>query len=327
MRAIRTISTVMGIAAALLWSACPSALADSFPSKPVRIISPYPAGSGPDQMMRVVGEQLTKIWKQPVVLNSRAGGNGTLAMEALKAAPPDGYTIGVASDAQLTTNPYLFRSLSYDPQIDFAPVMPLFSTPFYMAVSSKGPYGSVRDLIADALSVPNKVSYGALFVGSQGHLGAALFASLVNAQMVFVPYRDAQQMLVNITNGDLSWAFTSIATARALTQSGLLKLIAVGRPTRSSYSPDTPTLAEAGGPELTVKTWLSLLAPQGTPPDVIRQINVDTMNALADPAVQERLRVFGFDSEAGSPEELAKLIVEDGKKNSELIKRIGASVQ
>ncbi len=327
MRTIGTISSVMGVAVTLLWSASPSALADSFPNKTVRIISPYPAGSGPDQMMRVVGEQLTKIWKQPVVLDSRAGGNGTPAMEALKAAPPDGYTIGVASDVQLTTNPFLFRSLSYDPQNDFAPVMLLFSTPFYMAVSSKGPYGSVRDLIADAQSVPSKVSYGALFVGSQGHLGAALFASLVNAQMVFVPYRDPQQMLVNITNGDLSWAFTSIATAKALTQSGLLKLIAVGRPTRSSYSPDTPTLAEAGGPKLTVKTWLALLAPRGTPPDVIRQINVAAMNVLAEPAAQERLRVFGFDSEAGPPEELSKIIVEDGKKNSELIKRIGASVQ
>lgn len=326
MRAIRTM-TVLGVVAALLWPICPSAPADSFPNKTVRIISPYPAGSGPDQMMRVLGEQLTKIWKQPVVLDLRAGGNGTPAMEALKAAPPDGYTIGVASDAQLTINPFLFRSLSYDPQIDFAPVMLLFSTPFYVAVSSKGPYGSVRDLIADAQSVPNKVSYGALFVGSQGHLGAALFASLVNAQMVFVPYRDPQQMLVNITNGDLSWAFTSIATAKALTQSGLLKLIAVGRSTRSSYSPDTPTVSEAGGPALTVKTWLALLAPRGTPSDVIRQINVDTMNALTDPAVQERLRIFGFDLEAGPPEELTKLIVEDGKKNSELIKQIGASVQ
>jgi tripartite-type tricarboxylate transporter receptor subunit TctC len=286
------------LAAALSWWACTAACAQGFPSKGVRVISPYPAGSGPDQMMRVIVEQLTIVWKQPVVLDSRPGGNGIPAMEAIKAAAPDGHTIGVASDAQLAINPFLYRSLSYDPQADFAPVTLLFSTPFYVVVSAKGAYRTLPDLIADAQSVPDKVSYGALLIGSPAHLGSALFASLINAQMVFVPYRDAQQMLVNIANGDLG-----------------------------SYSPDVPTMAEAGGPELDVKSWLSLVAPRDTPPDVIAQINKDFVGLLAAPNVQERLRIFGFTSEAGAPEDMSKTMREDMARNSELIKRTGASAQ
>jgi tripartite-type tricarboxylate transporter receptor subunit TctC len=315
------------LAAALSWWASTAACAQGFPSKGVRIISPYPAGSGPDQMMRVIVEQLTIVWKQPVVLDSRPGGNGIPAMEAIKAAAPDGYTIGVASDAQLAINPFLYRSLSYDPQADFSPVTLLFSTPFYVVVSAKSAYRNLPDLIADAQSAPDKVSYGALLIGSPAHLGAALFASLINAQMVFVPYRDAQQMLVNIANGDLGWTLSTVATATPLIHSGLLRFLAVARHSRSSYSPDVPTMAEAGGPELDVKSWLSLVAPRDTPPDVIAQINKDFIGLLAAPNVQERLRIFGFTSEAGAPEDLSKTMREDMARNSELIKRTGATAQ
>jgi tripartite-type tricarboxylate transporter receptor subunit TctC len=315
------------LAAAFACFACSAACAQTFPSKGVRIISPYPAGSGPDQMMRVIVERLTIVWKQPVVLESRPGGNGIPAMEAIKAAAPDGYTLAVASDAQLAINPFLYRALSYDPHTDLAPVALLFSTPFYVVVAANGAYRTLPDLIADARSAPNKVSYGALLIGSSTHLGSELFASLINAQMVLVPYRDPQQMLGNIAKGDLGWTFSTIATATPMVDGGLLRFLAVARRSRTSSRPEIPTVAEAGGPELDVRSWLSLVAPRDTPTDVIAQVNKDFVGLLAAPSIQERLRIFGFTSEAGSPEDLTRTMRDDMARNSELIKRTGASAQ
>jgi tripartite-type tricarboxylate transporter receptor subunit TctC len=315
------------LAAVLSWCACTAAAEQGFPNRGVRIISPYPAGSGPDQMMRVIVEQLTIVWKQPVVLESRPGGNGIPAMDAIKAAAPDGYTIGVASDGQLAINPFLYRTLSYDPLADFAPVTLLFSTPFYVVVAANGAYRTLPDLIADARSAPNKVSYGGLLTGSPAQLGSAQFASLINAQMVFVPYRDPQQMLVNVANGNLGWTLSTVATAAPMVNSGLIKLLAIAGHSRSSYFPDIPTVAEAGGPELDVRSWLSLVGPRNTPTDVIAQINKDFVGLLAAPSMQERLHIFGFTSEAGSPEDLTRTMRDDMTRNSELIKRTGASAQ
>jgi tripartite-type tricarboxylate transporter receptor subunit TctC len=321
------------VAAALAWWACAAAFAQEppskhdFPSKGVRIISPYPAGSGPDLMMRAIAEQLAAEWKQPVVLDSRPGGNGIPAMEAIKAAAPDGYTIGAASDGQLTINPFLYRSLSYDPSTDFAPVMLLFSSPFYVTVAAKGAYHTLPDLIADARSAPNKVSYGALLTGSPAQLGSALFASLINSEMVFVPYRDPQQMLLNVANGNLGWTLSTVATATPMINSGLIKLLAVARKSRSSFFPEIPTTAEAGGPELDVKSWLSLIVPRDTPPEIIARINKDFSHTMSTPAIQERLRAVGFTSEVGGPDDLTRTMREDMATNSELIKRTGASAQ
>ena len=303
------------------------AAAQDFPQRAVRIISPYPAGIGPDLVMRVVAEQLTQTWKQPVVIDSRTGGSGIPAMEALKAAAPDGHTLAVAGDAQVAINPFVHRALSYDPRSDFAPIMRLISTPFLMIVSAKGPYQSVPDLIAAARAAPGKVSYGAIFVASPVHLGAAQFASLINAEMVFVPYRDNQQMLVNIANGELGWTLSTTASAASLIEKGMLKPIAIAQKARSASFPDIPTVAEAGGPELVAQSWLALLAPRGTPPKVIQQINADMTAALASPAVVERLRSFGYAAEPSSPAELAKLIDDEMAKNGELIRRIGLTPQ
>jgi tripartite-type tricarboxylate transporter receptor subunit TctC len=315
------------LAVALACCAGTAAIAQDFPHKGVRIISPYPPGSGPDQMMRVIVEQLSSDWKQPVVLDARPGGNGVPVMEAIKAAPPDGYTIGVASDGQLTINPLLYRSLPYDPLIDFAPITLLFSSPFYVTVAAKGAYRTLPDLIADARSVPNKVSYGALLIGSPAQLGSALFASLIDAQMVFVPYRDPQQMLLNVANGNLGWTLSTAATVAAMVDGGLIRLLAIAQRARSPHFPDIPTVAEAGGPELDVKSWVSLIAPRDTPPDVVARLNKGFVGVLAAPAIQERLRIFGFTSEAGPPDELTRTIRDDMTRNSELIKRAGASAK
>jgi tripartite-type tricarboxylate transporter receptor subunit TctC len=319
------ICRVAALIAALAVPATGAAIAQPFPSRAVHLVSPYPAGSGPDILMRLVAERVTKTWKQPVVLEARAGGNGVPAMEAVKAAAPDGHVLGIAADPHLAVNPILHPSISYDPQADFAPVMRLLSSAFYVMVAGKGPYQTVGDLIADAKSAPKKVSYGAIFSGSFAHIRAAQLGLLVDAQMVFVPYRDPQHLFLDIINGNVGWTLSSTATAAPLLADGRLKAIAVADTARSPHAPEIPTIVESGGPELIAKPWLAIVAPAGTPADVIRQINQDFRNALADPLIQERLPGFGYTPEPNSPEELRQLIADDLNKNRALLKRIGLS--
>lgn len=312
------------IAAVGLWGTT-GVTAQTFPSKAVRLVSPYPAGSGPDLLMRLMAERLQKTWQQSVVLEARAGGNGVPAMEAVKASPADGHILGIPGDAHLAVNPVLYPSLSYDAQADFAPVMRLLSSAFYVMVSAKGRYQTLRDLIGDAKSAPNKVSYGAIFSGSLAHIRAAQFAMLIDAQMVFVPYRDAQQLLLDVANGTLGWTLSSTATAAPLIANGTLKVLAVADTVRSPYSPEIPTIVEAGGPEVIAKPWLAIVAPAGTPADVTGKINQDFRNVLTDPVIQERLPGFGYTPEPSSPEELRQLIADELNKNRGLLKRIGLS--
>jgi tripartite-type tricarboxylate transporter receptor subunit TctC len=313
------------LAAVLLALSPGVSTAQDFPSKPIRLISPFPPGSGPDVMMRVVADRAAQQLKQPLVLEPRTGGAGIPAMEAIKAAAPDGYLLGIASDQNLTILPFLNRALPYDPQADFTPVMRIFSSPYFVMVAAKGPYATLRDLIADARSAPNKVSYGGAAVGSQSHLGGSLFASLIKAQMVFVPYRDFPQMFNGIASGDLGWTLSTAASASAFLQNGTIKILAIAQKTRSPQFSDIPTVAEAGGPEFESAPWLALIGPRGIPPAIVQQINAAVTAALTDGTVQDRLRQFGFTAHPSSPQELVRHIEADTKRNRELVRQSGAA--
>ena len=313
------------LASALLALSCAVGAAQDFPSKPLRLISPFPRGSGPDERMPVVADKATQNLKQPIVLEPRPGGAGIPAMEAIKAASPDGYLLGLASDQNLTILPFLNRSLPYDPQADFTPIMRVFSSPYFVMVAAKGPYTKLQDLIADARSAPNKVSYGGAAVGSQSHLGGSLFASLIKAQMVFVPYRELPQMFNSIASGDLGWTLSTAASAAAFLQNGTIKILAIAQKTRSPQFPDIPTVAEAGGPEFESAPWLALIGPRGIPPAIVQQINGAVTAAITDNTVQERLRQFGFTTQSSTPQELVRYIDADMKRNRELVRQSGAA--
>ena len=181
-------------------------------------------------------------------------------------------------------------------------------------------------LIAAAKAKPEAVSYGSSYVGSPSHLGAAEFESLTGTKMIHVPFKDQSQMYVGIANGDVGWAFTTLGSALPLMQAGRLKLIAVPRRSASRAQPDVPTLAEAGGPAgMQVGSWLAVMAPRGTPPEVVRKINADVNRVLADPDVVAQLANFGFDGAAGTPEQFAEEIRADVKKYGELVRRTGAT--
>ena len=320
----RTFVAAFFSVAALLTSQGPSPLAaQEFPSRTIRIISPFPPGAGPDVMIRILGESLSAILKQPVVIEAKPGGSGIPAMEAIKSAPPDGHVLGLTSDQNLTILPHINPSIPYDPKMDFTPVSRILSSSYFVLVASKGPYSSLKDLIADARSAPRKVSFGTQAVGSQAHLGAALFGSLIGAEMVLVPYRDMSQLFLNIGNGDVGWVLSTAASASAFLQNGTIKPLAIAQRARSPQFPDVPTVAEAAGFEFESAPWLALVGPRGLPPAVVAQLNAAVKTAVAEQRMQDWLRSVVFDARTGSPEDLRTIIADDLNKNAELVKRIG----
>jgi tripartite-type tricarboxylate transporter receptor subunit TctC len=302
------------------------ALAQSFPSRLVRITAPYSAGAGPAVFTRAVADKLSKLWGQPVIVDAKPGASGFIAIEAVKNAAPDGHELLVVSDAHVAINPALYKKLPYDPQKDFVPVAMFYHTPFYLAVATAGPYQTVPALIAAAKAAPGAVSYGSSYVGSPSHLGSAEFEFVTGTKMIHAPYKDQSQMYVGIANGDIGWAFTTLGSALPLMQAGRIKLIAIAAPQRSKVQPEVPTLAEAGGPAgMVVGAWLAVVAPRGTPPEVVRKINADVNKVLADPDILQQMRTLGFEPAPETPEQFADEIRADAKKYGELVRRTGAT--
>jgi tripartite-type tricarboxylate transporter receptor subunit TctC len=312
------------VAAAMLGVGA-SAAAQSFPSRTVKLDAPYSAGAAPVTFARLLADKLSKAWSQPVIVEPKPGGSGFIAIEAVKNAAPDGHELLVASNSHVAINPALYQKLPYDPDKDLVPVAMFYRTPFFLIVSTSGPYRSVPALIAAAKANPGTVSYGSSYVGSPSHLGSAEFEYRTGTKMIHVPYRDQSQMYVGIANGDVGWAFSTLGSALPLIQAGKIKILAIAARERLKTLPDVPTIEEAGGPAgLEVDSWLALMAPRGTPPDIVRRINAEVNRQLADPEVLEQMRKLGFEPARGTPEEFAAVIAADAKKYGELVRRTGA---
>ena len=319
-------SILRAVALVLAASIAATALAQPFPSKPVRLVAPYSAGAAPVTFTRMIADKLAKAWSQPVIVDPKPGGSGFLAIEAVKSAAPDGHELLVASNAHVAINPALYKKLPYDPDKDLVPVAMFYRTPFFLIAASSGPYQSVPALIAAARANPGTVSYGSSYVGSPSHLGSAQFEYLTGTRMIHVPFRDQSQMYVGIANGDVGWAFSTLGSALPLIQTGRIKLLAIAARERLKTQPDVPTIGEAGGPAgLEVDSWLALMAPRGTPPEIVHRINAEVNRQLADPDVLEQMRKLGFEAAPGTPEQFAEIIRADAKKYGELVRRTGAT--
>jgi tripartite-type tricarboxylate transporter receptor subunit TctC len=305
-----------------------SAVADQFPSRAVRITVPFSAAAGPTIFLHALGDKLSKRWRHQVIIDPKPGASGFLAIRAVKGAAADGYELLAMSNAHATINPTLHKTLPYDPQQDFVPVAMLYYTPYFFAVSAAGPYKTIPSLIAEAKAHPDKITYGSSFVGSPPHLGSAMFAYLTQTRMTHVPFTDQGQLYVALVRGDVSWALSTVGTALPFTQSRQVKLIAVAARERLKSTPDIPTVEEAGGPaQFDVNSWISLFAPRGTQPDVIRRLNEEIGNAMRDSDIQERLKLFGFEPFPISPEEIVNLIRVETVKYGELVRRAGISAE
>jgi len=296
--------------------------AQQFPAKPVRVITPFPAGSGPDSVVRLVGDKLSKAWGQQVIVENRPGANGFIAIEAAKKAAPDGYTLVQMDSAQLTAHPYLYQKLPYDPVADFEPVSPLFRNYFFVVVPAGTAWKSMADLVAAAKRKPGDVTYGSWFIGSPGHLGAALLEAGTGTQMTHVPFKEMTQLYTAVGNNDVAWAFGSVASAGPSYRAGKVKFLAAAAPARIAGYPDIPTVAEAGGPAgFEVKAWTAVFAPRGTPKALTARLNADVAKALAEPDVRERFAAFGYEPLPVAPGEMAKLLDAESRRYAEIIKR------
>lgn len=301
--------------------------AQTFPTQPVRIISPFPAGSGPDVVARIVGEKLSATWKQPVVIDPRPGANGFIAVSAVKQAPNTGYDLLMADVGHMAINTSLFKKLPYDARADFVPVGGVYRTSFFVAVGANSPYQTAKDLLAAAAQKEGKLSYGSNSIGSPLHLGAAQIEAASSTKMLHVPYKEISQLYTAVATGEVDWAMASIASAGPLLKAGRVRFIAVADSARAAAMPNVPTLEEASGVKgVEARTWVVLMAPKGTPAPVVESINKALNEALKQPDVIEKFANFGFTPYAIAPSTLARLIETDTAKYAEMVKRTGASV-
>lgn len=295
--------------------------AGSYPARPVRIITPFPAGSGPDAVVRMVAEKLNRAWGKTVIVENRPGANGFIALAAVKNSAPDGYTLGQASNAQLSTHTLIYRNLPYDPAKDFAPISPLFRNSFFVVVGTNSPYRNVGDLLAAAKIKPGALAYGSEFVGSPGHLGALLLGSAAGAQMVHVPFKETTQLFSALGNNEVAWAFSSAATATSALQAGRVKLLAIGTRARLPAYPDVPTVIENGGPAgFTLDAWTLLLAPQGAPAGIVTQINKAVAAALGESDIRQRLVTFGYEAWPMQPAEISRVLAAETSRYAAIIR-------
>ena len=320
--------TLLALAALCCCSGAALAQAGDYPGKPVNIITPFAAGSGPDAVMRMVGDKLGRLWNQRVTIDNKPGGGGFIAIDQARRAAPDGYTLLQLDSEHVAALPHLYKSRNFVTLQHFDPVAPLFRTPFFVAVSSESKYKTMGDLIADARARPDKVVYGSWGVGSPGHLGGQQIDALSGTQMQHAPFREVSQLFTNVATGEVPWSFASIPSSQGIYKTGKLRYIAVAAARRVPQMPDVPTMAESGGPAgLEVNSFVSLLAPKGLPAALQAKINADVAKVIADPEIRARFDTFAFEPLAWSPDEIRRQAEIKSKVYGELVKRGNISLE
>ena len=301
--------------------------AQEYPTKPVRIITPFPVGSGPEGVLRLLADKLSKKWGQPVIVENRPGGNGFIAIAAFKSGVTDGHDLIQLDNVHLSAYPYLFKKLPYDPKADFDPILPLFKTYFFFTVPTTSKYKTINDLIADARANPGKLNYGSWSIGNPAHLGAALFESVIGAEMQHVVFKETTQLYVSVANAELNFALGTNATAGAMQRAGKIRFLAVAAPRRIQAFPDVPTVTEAGGPAgFEVSGFTILAAPKGLPKAITDKIQRDVVEALSTPDIKEKYVAFGYEPFSQTREQFNAYIGKESARFADIIKKAKAQL-
>jgi tripartite-type tricarboxylate transporter receptor subunit TctC len=280
------------------------AFAQSYPTKPVRLVVPFAAGGVIELMGRYYGQKLTEIWKQQVIVDNRAGAGGNIGANVVAKSAPDGYTLLLNSAAQ-AISAALYRKLPFDSVKDFTPVIQLSSNWPMLVGNLKLPASSVKELIALAKSRPGKLNYGSTGMGSSPHLAGELFKSLAGIDIVHVPYKGDASMTPALIADEVQFAFLPMAAALPQVGSGKLRALAVTGAKRLATLPEVPTVMETGLPEYEFSGWAGIFAPGGTPRDIVNQISADFARVLGMPDVQERVRAWGYEPVGSTAQEFA----------------------
>ena len=311
----------VALLAGLSWSA-PSMAA--FPDKPLRMIVPFPAGGAADFMARGMALRLAAELGQPVIIDNRGGAGGAPAAEAVAKAVPDGYTLLFGTMGTQVINPALYPKLRYDPIKDFAPISLTHITPRVLVVRAALPVKNIAELTAQAKKQPGLLTYSSAGSGSSSHLSGALFESLAKVDLVHVPYKGSAPALMDLLAGRIDMSFDSYTVYEEHIKSGKVRALGVTSKVRMGILPQVPTIAESGLQDYDVSNWLGLLAPAGTPREVLATLHAALGRAMATPVLRQQLIDLGIEPTFGRPEEFSLLIRTELPKWADLVKKSGA---
>ena len=318
-----SLATLVFIASATLWAG--SALGQSYPAKPVRMVVPFAAGGAVDTVARVLGQKLAESWKQPVLVDNRPGAGGNIAADVVAKAPGDGYTLLITTQG-FAISPGLYRKLPFDATRDFAPVTQLTSSFLVLVCSPQLPAQSVRELIALVKARPGAVNYGSTGVGAPPHLLGELLKNASGIDMLHVPYKGDAPLTQALLAGEVQVAFMPLAGVLPHIKSGRLRALGVSGRARSAAMPDVPTFTEAGVPfEFT--GWLAIFAPAGSPRELVVQIQREIARAIVTPDMLERWPAWGYEPVGNSPEEFASKVAADMAMYAKVIRDAGIPLQ
>jgi len=299
--------------------------AATFPAKPIRVIVPYPAGGGTDTVGRPLAQRLTENTRQQVIIDNRGGAGGNIGMELVAKAPPDGYTLVLALTAQLAVNPALYKNIPYDPLRDFEPITLLATGPYVLLVHPSLPVRNVKELISLARARPGQIIYGSAGNGSGAHLANELLNKMAGVKMVHVPYKGGGPALVDLLAGNIQVLFSTYLTSKPLIDSGRIRALGVSTAKRMS-GVEIPTVAEAAVSGFDAGVWYALLAPAGTPRDLIAKLNTEIIRASNHPEMKALYTRAGIEPVNSTPEELASFMKSEIAKWARVVREAKVEV-
>jgi len=319
---MKRLARVLGVLLALVMSPAQAA----YPDHPIKVVNGFAAGGGSDILLRTIIPAISENLGQQIIVEYRTGAGGNLAMEAVAKAAPDGYTLLMGTPG-LATNPSLYANLPFDPHKAFAPISLVGTVPNVLVVTPELPAKSVRELVALAKRTPGKLNYASPGVGTSLHLAGELFKLDTGTDIVHVAYKGGSQAQTDVKGGQVQMMFNVLPSALPQIQAGKLRALAVTSTTRAASLPDVPTMVEAGVPGYSAITWNGLLAPAGTPPEVIARLNDAIVKAMRSPDMKALLTKIGQDPAWSTPEEFASFLRDETAKWTKVIKATGIQPQ
>ena len=300
----------------------PPSAAEDFPAKPIRLIVPFPPGGPNDIIARVIGQRMSEIVHQPIVIDNRGGQAGVLGTDAIAKSAPDGYTIGIVSASALSISPTM-EKVAYDVARDFAPITLVATVPEMLVVASSVPARDTKELVALAKAEPGKLNFASAGTGGITHLAGELFKLTAKIDIVHVPYRGAAPAINDLLGQQVQMAFLDLPVILPHIKAGTLRAIVLGAKERVPTAPDVPTTAEVGMPDILIENWYGMIAPAGTPPPIIDRLNRVATEAMADPAVKEKLADQGLALMPQTPEQFRAYIASETARWAKVIKDAG----
>ena len=302
------------------------AQAETYPSKSIRVVVPYPPGGTPDILIRELAPKLTAALGQQIIVDNRPGAGGNIGSEVVAKAAPDGYTLVMGTTATHSINQALYKKLAYDPLKDFVAVALIATMPNVLVVNNDFPVKNVKELIALAKAKPGTITFGSGGNGTTHHLSGALFEKMTGVDMTHVPYKGAGQALPDLIGGQINIMFDNITSSMAYIKSGKLRVLAVTTPKRSAALPDVPTMQEAGVPGYEMSGWFGLLAPAKTPPEIVARLNKAINKILQSIEMKELLAKQGAEIVISTPAEFTAFVKERTDKMTKVVKDSGAQI-